>query len=113
MLGIGKEMVRMSDHVRTPVGQDTTEETELRERALKRLKDKRGLMAHVLSYVMINALLITIWFVTGAGFFWPVFILLGWGIGLVFNAWDVLWPEPGPDRVEAEMDRLRRRGHQD
>jgi hypothetical protein len=106
-------MVRMSDHVRVPTGAETTEDPELRERALKRLQDKRGLMAHALSYVLFNGLLVTIWYITGAGFFWPMFILFGWGIGLVFNAWDVLWPEPGPDRVEAEMDRLRRRGHQD
>ena len=40
----------------------------------------------------------------------PLAILaIGWGIGLAFHAWDVLWPEPGPDQVEAEMERLRRR----
>jgi hypothetical protein len=27
------------------------------------------------------------------GFFWPVFPILGWGIGLVLNAWDVYRPE--------------------
>ena len=84
------------------------DERELRQRAVKRLDDKRGLMAHCLAYVSVNVLLIAIWFTTSAGFFWPVFPIFGWGIGLAFHAWDVLWPAPGPRQVEAEMERLRR-----
>ena len=83
-------------------------EPELRQRAVKRLEDKRGLMAHALAYVSVNLLLVAIWYVTSAGFFWPVFPIFGWGIGLAFHAWDVLWPAPGPRQIEAEMERLRR-----
>lgn len=82
---------------------------DLRALALKRLKAKRDLQAHSIAYVMVNLLLVGVWWVSGAGFFWPIFILLGWGIGLAFNVWDVLSPEPGPAEVEAEMDRLRMR----
>lgn len=85
------------------------DERELRERALKRLKDKRDLKAHILAYVTVNLLLVGIWAVSGAGFFWPVFPLLGWGIGLTFHVWDVVSPEPGPREIEAEMNRLRAR----
>ncbi|GAA4122843.1 hypothetical protein GCM10022415_27300 [Knoellia locipacati] len=102
-------MVEMSESTRDLTGGTTDDERELRERAVKRLQDKRALTAHVLAYVMVNVLLVGIWYSTGAGFFWPVFPLLGWGIGLVFHAWDVLSPEPGPGRIAAEMDRLRRR----
>lgn len=101
----------MSDTTRARPDGPRNEEEELRERALQRLKDKRGLMAHVLAYVMVNLLLVAVWFTTGADFFWPIFPLFGWGIGLAFHTWDVLWPEPGPERVEAEMERLRRRRH--
>ncbi|WP_404383054.1 2TM domain-containing protein [Knoellia locipacati] len=86
-----------------------TRDEELRARAVKRLNDKRGLMAHVIAYVTVNLLLVAVWYLTGAGFFWPVFPLFGWGIGVIFHAWDVLWPEPGEAQVEAEMERLRRR----
>jgi len=95
-----------------PIGgvQDLPEDDrELRQRAVKRLADKRGLMAHAMAYVSVNLLLVAIWFAAGAGFFWPVFPIFGWGIGLAFNALAVLWPEPGPRQVEAEMERLRRR----
>lgn len=83
------------------------DERELRQRAVKRLQDKRALMAHVLAYLSVNLLLVAIWYVTKAGFFWPVFPIFGWGIGIAFHTWDVLWPVPGPRQVEAEMQRLR------
>ena len=85
------------------------EEQELRARALKHLKAKRDLKGHVLAYVTVNLLLVAIWFTTGSGFFWPIFIILGWGIGLAFNIYDVVSPEPGPDEVHEEMERMRQR----
>lgn len=84
------------------------DEQDLRQRAVRRLEAKRGLMAHALAYAMVNLLLIAIWYTTSRGFFWPVFPIFGWGIGLAFNAWDVLWPAPGQRQIEAEMARLRR-----
>lgn len=81
---------------------------ELRNRALKRLKAKRDLQAHILAYVTVNLMLVGIWWVSGVGFFWPIFPILGWGIGLAFNVWDVMSPEPDPARVREEMERLRR-----
>ena len=54
-------------------------------------------------------LLIAIWAVTGAGFFWPVFPLLGWGIGLGFNAWDTYGRRPiSEEQIRREAERLRR-----
>ena len=88
-------------------GRFTTEQ-ELREAAVRRLKAKRDLGAHVMAYVLVNAFIITIWAVTSAGFFWPIFPLAGWGIGIAFHAWDVYAPPATPARIEAEMDRLRR-----
>jgi len=85
------------------------EDAELRERALKHLKAKRDLKAHLLAYVTVNLLLVAIWFTTGSSFFWPIFILFGWGIGLAFNVYDVVSPEPGPSDVRDEMERMRQR----
>jgi hypothetical protein len=41
-------------------------QTYLRERALARLKKKSEFKAHVLVYAMVNALLVTVWAMTGA-----------------------------------------------
>ena len=32
------------------------------------------------------ALLLAIWALTGAGYFWPVWPALGWGIGILMHA---------------------------
>jgi len=86
-------------------------ELDLRRRAEKRLKDKREFGAHVLAYVLVNGFLVVLWAMTTGptGFFWPVFPILGWGIGLAFHVWEVVSPEPSEEKIRAEMERLRRR----
>ncbi|MFN8162068.1 MAG: 2TM domain-containing protein [Solirubrobacterales bacterium] len=85
-----------------------TGEQELREQAIERLKKKRDFRVHVLMYLLVNAFLIAIWAVSGAGFFWPMFVLGGWGIGLVANAWDVYGRKPiSETEIQRETERLR------
>lgn len=35
------------------------------------------------AYVLVNVLLVAIWAATGAEYFWPMWVILGWGIGLL------------------------------
>ncbi len=82
---------------------------DLRERAIKRIKKRRDFHGHLIAYVTVNAFLVLIWAVTDVhGFFWPLFPLAGWGVGLVLNAWDV-WHSEGleEDRIQREMRRMR------
>jgi 2TM domain len=87
----------------------TTDREGLRDRAITRLKKKRDFGAHVLAYVLVNAVIVAIWAVTGTGFFWPIFPMLGWGIGLAFNAWDVYRRDLTEAEIEREIEALRRR----
>ena len=69
---------------------ETGTERDLRAIATKRLQKRRAFTGHLLVYFLVNAACVVIWLMTGAtGFFWPVFLMLFWGIGLVMNAWDV------------------------
>ena len=34
-------------------------------------------------FIAVNLMLIVIWAATGAGYFWPIWPLLGWGLGLI------------------------------
>ena len=97
----------MSDNLQDRTVHGGTDESELRARAIKRIEARRGLGANVLAYVLVNAMLVVIWYVTGAGFFWPIFPILGWGIGVVFHVWDVMSPGVDERQIQAEMDRLR------
>ncbi|MCM4084394.1 2TM domain-containing protein [Paractinoplanes hotanensis] len=84
---------------------------DLREAAVTRLRKKRDLQAHLLAFVLVNLFLNGIWLLTTpGGFYWPMFPLLGWGIGLAFHVWDVyVGSNPSEEAIRAEMDRLGRR----
>ncbi len=87
-------------------------EQQLRDQALTSLKKKRDFKTHILMYVVINAVLVGIWALTTApGFFWPIFVIGGWGIGVIGNAWDVYGRKPiSEDEIQRETERLRGNG---
>jgi hypothetical protein len=60
-------------------------EQQIYEKARKRVEEKKGLLIHAVVYVVVNAILITIWAVTSRGYQWFWWPLGGWGIGLIFN----------------------------
>ncbi|MFG1609756.1 2TM domain-containing protein [Actinoplanes sp. NPDC049265] len=95
----------------TPEEPDLTTMSDLRQAAVTRLRKKRDLQAHVLSYVLVNLFLNAIWLLTSpGGFYWPMFPLLGWGIGLAFHVWDVyVSSNPSEEDIRTEMERLSRR----
>lgn len=54
-----------------------------RHRAAARREAARGgFRDHLRVYLMVMALLVAIWALTGMGYFWPVWPALGWGIGI-------------------------------
>jgi hypothetical protein len=81
-----------------------------RERARKRLQDRREFGSHAVAFTVVNAFLIAVWAITGGGYFWPAWILAGWGVGLVLHGWDTFVRQP---ITEADIDRevQRQRDH--
>jgi hypothetical protein len=67
--------------------EDTMDDQERRDAAIKRIKDKRDFKTHAVSYVVVNIFLIGVWAVSGGGYFWPGWVMAGWGIGLVLHGW--------------------------
>ncbi|MET0801566.1 MAG: 2TM domain-containing protein [Actinomycetota bacterium] len=87
-----------------------TPDDELREEARKRIVAKREFWQHLVAYVIINAGLIGIWFATGTDYFWPGWVLLGWGVGLAFHAWTTFGQQPiDESAIQREIDRMRRK----
>jgi hypothetical protein len=83
-------------------------EQELRDRALDSLKKKTEFRTHVVTYVLVNTMLVAIWALSSGGFFWPIFPILGWGIGLALHGWEVyVRQDATEDQIRREMDRLR------
>jgi 2TM domain len=88
------------------------DDASLRREAIRRLKKKRDFRAHLLAYVLVNGFLWLVWGVvyaaaSGPWFPWPLFPLFGWGIGLVFHAWDVYGRKPFSEQaLERELQLL-------
>lgn len=76
--------------------------------ARRRIQARRDFGAHVVTYVVVNGLLLVIWALTGGGYFWPGWVLGGWGIALVLHAWDLFFRHPVTEGdVEDELRRRR------
>ncbi|MDX6639690.1 MAG: hypothetical protein QOF12_701, partial [Solirubrobacteraceae bacterium] len=59
---------------------------------------------HTTIYVLVNVMLIAIWAASGGGYFWPIWPILGWGVGLGGHAAPLL-AGVGTRRVPSEMSR--------
>lgn len=85
-------------------------EGDLREQAIERLKKRRDFKSHFFIFAAVNAMLVVTWAITSDnGLFWPIFPILGWGVGVAANAWDVYGRNPLTEaEIEREAQRLRR-----
>lgn len=85
-----------------------------RKAAIKRLEDRREFRTHVVVYIVVNLGLVAIWAASGGGYFWPVWVIGGWGIGLVLHAWSVYGERAiTEDEIQEEMRRRRGEGPPD
>lgn len=85
-------------------------EEERRKQAIERLKNRRAFWQNLVSYIVVNAFLVGVWAMTGAGYFWPAWVMAGWGIGVVMHAWTVFGQKP---ITEADIQHEMRKGDGD
>jgi hypothetical protein len=86
--------------------QDTDPESSLRSEALRRIHARRNLAISALWFVLINAMLVFFWVRNGGGFFWPLFPIVFWGLGLFWQAFDAFGRGATEERIQAEMRKL-------
>jgi adenylate cyclase len=76
--------------------------------AIERIEAKRAFGRHVTVYVAVNLLLIAIWAITSRGYFWPIWPILGWGVGLGANYWGAFLRKPiSDDEIRREIEKGR------
>jgi hypothetical protein len=95
----------MSDLEHTEPCDRTTDPA--RAAARKRIEKRRGLQAGMVAYVVVNAFLVAVWAMTGRGYFWPGWVIAGWGVGMAFALWDYVRGPISEADVDAELRRLR------
>jgi hypothetical protein len=66
------------------------------------VRRRRHFARHLLAFVAVDVLLVGVWLAvgmsTGTWFFWPVFVIVGWGLLLDVHAW---WAYGRPSRRDA------------
>jgi len=94
-------MITTQEHNETTESGDTQ-----RQQARQRVQARRDFSAHLASYIVVNACFVLIWAVTGADYFWPIWIIGPWGAGLALHAWDIFLRKPITDAdIDAELTR--------
>jgi len=86
----------------------------LLELAKKSLKKKRDAKEFLIVTLAVNAILVGIWwFTTPTGYFWPMWVMFGMGIGVMFaylDAYTVIGAKPITDEdIRAEAEKMRKR----
>ena len=84
-------------------------DNDKREAAIARLKAKREFTTHLMAYVVVNAFLIAVWWMTSgsnSGYFWPMWVLAGWGIGLAMHAWETRRRPISETAIERQMEKM-------
>jgi len=102
-------------------------EDEIRNKARARVRARLGFFRHLAVYIIVNGFLVIIWAISSAGMwwawwgprysgspwgfnFWPAWIMIFWGIGLVSHCLSVFvfhgnWEE---NEVEKEVRRIKK-----
>jgi hypothetical protein len=63
-----------------------------RERAQDRAQARRDALSLMLTGPLVTAMLLVVWAATGAGYFWPIWPLLGMSFVLVAALWRAFGP---------------------
>jgi uncharacterized membrane protein len=86
------------------------EENGVREQALRRLKAQRAFRSLLFTAIGVLALMVVIWALSGAGYFWPIWVVFGLGIALITTGWQAYGPRNhgiSEEEIQREMDKQR------
>ena len=89
-------------------------EDNLETVAKQRVQARMGFVIHAMIYAVMNGGFVVIWLLTGRGYPWFLWPLVGWGIGVLAHAATlVIGPGSAAERraIEREVRRLRAMPH--
>ncbi len=92
-----------------------SEEQRIRERIEKKYKERAGVIAHAIPYIVVNAVLWLLFLSSpGDGFPWPIFPTFFWGIGMAVHFFSYYNKYGGgaaryEQEIQREIDRERER----
>lgn len=78
-----------------------------RAAARKRVEERRGLAAAYVAYGVVNSMLVGIWLFSGGGYFWPGWVMAGWGVGMLLATWGYIQGPVRESDIDAELRRMQ------
>lgn len=86
---------------------------EAYKRAEKRARAKIGFYYHLTAFIVVNLMLIFIWyFAAGGGYQWFWWPMMGWGIGILFHGMGVFLSKGTMKEkmIQKELEKEKKRG---
>lgn len=56
------------------------------QKAKERVEEIKGFYIHLITYILVNAVLVVINLLTSPEYYWFIWPLMGWGVGLIIHA---------------------------
>lgn len=78
---------------------------DARQRAIRRLNARRGFIASAVMWLVVNTFLVILWAGSG-GFFWPMFTIIFWGLGIFWQGMAAFGPRTTEEQIQREMRRM-------
>jgi hypothetical protein len=87
------------DELMTDLPQDATPATPRPAGSLdeRRARLQQSFYRGLATYLAVNAMLVGVWLLGGRGYFWPIWVIMGWGVAIVAQAVRALGPGAGLD----------------
>lgn len=82
------------------------DEQEKNQEAKKHVKEIKGFYFHIITYILVNTVLVVINLLKSPEYLWFIWPIIGWGVGLVFHAFSVfgnLWGKSWEERKIKEI----------
>lgn len=77
-----------------------------RQQAIQRLHQRRGFLNYVIGAVVISLFMVVIWALSGQGYFWPIWVMGGFAIGLIFYGVNLAMNKPlTEEQIQREMQK--------
>jgi len=90
-----------------------SDQDDIRKAAIESLHRKRSFKSFLVTYLIINTLMIVVWFLGGMGYFWPMWVLFGTTIALAYAAWNAYGSGNRPITESQINDEMKRIGGED
>jgi len=90
--------------------EDKMSEEQIYEEARRKVKAKKDFLGHFGAYVIVNVILVIVWYLSGGGHPWFLWCLGIWGVFVLWNFLEVFVFERKSDKtaVEKEAEKIRR-----